>query len=236
MARGLRPGHVLQRDLVQRGTWIPMLKAGTELTPDLIAKIRRLGLEGRALECVSRERLDHLPDPDLLTPGDVARIDAILHGVSSQHELRQFIHELTRRMDSLSSVPDFRAAGPYDETHAINVLTLSLAIGRAMALGPAQLVSLGTGALLHDLGEAAVPEILVRQGENQTTLPDPVRHHPVLGVALLTRTNRFGRWLLGPEALDIVHHHHERMDGSGYPKGLVGRQIPQMARIVAVAD
>lgn len=213
-----------------------MLKAGTKLTPELIAKIHRIGLESVAIECVGRETADR-PAQSLLMPDEVERLDDIVNGRGSQTELRQIIYDVVRRLDRLKTIPEFRIFGPYERTHAINVFTLSLVVGHALEYGPAQLVSLGTGALLHDMGKLVLPEGLVaKPSELDDRERELMRQHTVLGVALLARSRRFTRWLLSREALEVVRYHHERLDGSGYPAGLSGAQIPRMAMIVAVAD
>jgi putative nucleotidyltransferase with HDIG domain len=91
--------------------------------------------------------------------------------------------------------------------------------------------SLEMGALLHDVGKIGVPDgILLKKGGLTGEERDVVRRHPELGASLLQRIP----FLSG--AREIVEYHHEKFDGSGYPKGLKGEQIPIGARIFAVAD
>jgi HD-GYP domain-containing protein (c-di-GMP phosphodiesterase class II) len=93
------------------------------------------------------------------------------------------------------------------------------------------LEGLEMGALLHDVGKIGVPDgILLKKGGLTEEEWDGVRRHPELGASLLQRIP----FLSG--AREIVESHHEKFDGSGYPKGLKGDQIPIGARIFAVAD
>ena len=93
------------------------------------------------------------------------------------------------------------------------------------------LEGLEMGALLHDVGKIGVPDgILLKKGGLTDEERDIVRRHPDLGASLLKRIP----FLIG--AREIVESHHEKFDGSGYPKGLMGEQIPIGARIFAVAD
>jgi putative nucleotidyltransferase with HDIG domain len=93
------------------------------------------------------------------------------------------------------------------------------------------LEGLEMGALLHDVGKIGVPDgILLKKGGLTEEERDVVRRHPELGASLLLRIP-FLSW-----AREIVGSHHEKFDGSGYPKGLKGEQIPTGARIFAVAD
>lgn len=238
MARGLRPGLMLSRDVMQPGTWLPILKAGTTLTPELIAKIRKLGLEHVALGCLERPRpREPMGFPPFLLQTEVDRIIGVLVGRGDQSDLRQVVYDAARRLAQPRSPVDFRIPGQYELFHPVNVFALSLVVGQALGYGPAQLVSLGTGALLHDIGKAMLPPRLVSKLGGLTAQElELMRHHPALGVALLARAPRFGRWLISREAIEIVRHHHERFDGTGYPDGLAGPAIPRMASIVAVAD
>jgi HD-GYP domain-containing protein (c-di-GMP phosphodiesterase class II) len=90
---------------------------------------------------------------------------------------------------------------------------------------------LARSGLLHDVGKLGVPDaILAKHGPLNESESAIMKTHPEIGVAILKRGGHFKRELLG------VLYHHERMDGSGYPHGLVSEAIPIEARIVAVAD
>jgi hypothetical protein len=230
---------MLSRDLMQPGTWVPILKAGTTLTPELIAKLRRMGLERVALGCIEAplRKQSGWDFPLFLTQDEVEQITAVLAGRGDQGDLRQVVYSAVRRLNDSRAPVDFRIPGPFEQNHMLNVFQLSLVIGHALDYGPTQLVSLATGALLHDVGKALLPGRLIGKA-GQLTLQERemLRHHPQLGVALLTKSPRFGRWLVSRDAIEIVRHHHERFDGTGYPDRLRGANIPRMASIVAVAD
>lgn len=124
---------------------------------------------------------------------------------------------------------EFAQAG--DQGHDRRVAHLAVDIGRALGMGEQEQEVLGRAGLLHDIGKLAIPrEILVKSGPLTETEWEVMRTHPELGLAILGATGRFTREMLA------VLHHHERMDGTGYPHGLVGEEIPIEARIVAVAD
>jgi HAMP domain-containing protein len=109
--------------------------------------------------------------------------------------------------------------------------TASLAAAEPLELSPTQREALELGALLHDIGEIRVPEAVLQKAGPLT--PDEwtgIQRHPEWGVELLETVP-----LLTP-ALDVVGAHHERYDGSGYPHGLNGEEIPLTARIFAVVD
>ncbi len=115
--------------------------------------------------------------------------------------------------------------------HSRRVAELALHLGRSMGLGQVELDGLRRGALLHDIGKIAVPDAILRKGGS---LDETER-------AVMERHTVFARDLLEPipflrSAIDVPYAHHERWDGSGYPRGLRGEEIPLSARIFAVAD
>jgi putative nucleotidyltransferase with HDIG domain len=117
------------------------------------------------------------------------------------------------------------------EGHSQRVLQMTLAIARSMGFDDAQLVHMKRGALLHDIGKMAIPDaILFKPGPLTADEWEIMRKHPMLAYRLLA-----GISFLRP-ALDIPYCHHERWNGSGYPRGLAGEEIPLAARIFAVVD
>jgi HD-GYP domain-containing protein (c-di-GMP phosphodiesterase class II) len=108
---------------------------------------------------------------------------------------------------------------------------MTVRLARAMGLSEAELVQLRRGALLHDIGKMGIPDaILLKPGPLTEDEWRIMRKHPVYAYGLLAPI----AFLHG--ALDISHYHHEKWDGTGYPDGLAGEQIPLAARIFAVVD
>jgi len=117
------------------------------------------------------------------------------------------------------------------EGHTQRVTELTLRLARAMNLPPEQLVHIRRGALLHDIGKMGVPDaILFKKGPLTEEEWEIMRQHPVYAYEMLSPI----RYL--QPALEIPYCHHERWDGSGYPRGLKGEEIPLAARLFAVAD
>jgi len=115
--------------------------------------------------------------------------------------------------------------------HTARVAALTVVLGRAMHMDPEQIVHLRRGALLHDIGKMGIPDaILLKPGPLTDDEWDVMRRHPVYAYDLLS-----GIPYLRP-ALEVPHLHHERWDGSGYPLGLKGEEIPLAARVFAVVD
>jgi len=117
------------------------------------------------------------------------------------------------------------------EGHSQRVTDMTIKIARAMGVSEAELVHVKRGALLHDIGKMGIPDsILLKPGPLTDEEWEIMRKHPVYAHELLSPIA-----FLRP-ALDIPYYHHEKWDGTGYPHGLKGEQIPLSARIFAVVD
>ena len=138
-----------------------------------------------------------------------------------------------RNPDAHMLLTQLRRSDRYAAEHSLNVSSLSLAFGRHLGLSRDNLVVLGLGAMLIDVGNIKIPaEVMNKRGELSPEEFALIRQHPAHGLELLMRS-------ASPPpaaALEIVYSHHERMNGSGYPEGLRGDSIPLFARMVAIVD
>ena len=117
------------------------------------------------------------------------------------------------------------------EGHSQRVTEITLRLAKAMSIGDAELVNMRRGALLHDIGKMGVPDkILLKPGKLTDEEWVAMRKHPTFAFELLSPIA-----YLRP-ALDIPYCHHEKWDGTGYPRGLKGEAIPLAARIFAIVD
>lgn len=145
-----------------------------------------------------------------------------------QAEARRLLEEsviaLVNIIDSLQS---------WTAGHSLRVTAIATLIGERLGLSERDMYILRTGGLLHDIGKLSLPpEILEKRGYLTDDEMALVQTHPVEGYRILQAFHH-------PRASairDIVRHHHERLDGSGYPDGLSGSQISLFSRIVAIAD
>ncbi len=136
---------------------------------------------------------------------------------------------LSGTMAAMARITEIR--DPYTAGHQLRVGALSGAIATRLGLDESTVRAVVDGASLHDLGKIAVPsEILGRPGRLSTLELEAVQRHCAVGAEILEQA------ALSPVAVDIARHHHERLDGSGYPDGLRGDEIELPARVVAVAD
>jgi putative nucleotidyltransferase with HDIG domain len=116
--------------------------------------------------------------------------------------------------------------------HTDRVVALARSLGRHLNLADADMESLAWGAYLHDLGKIAIADaILLKPGKLTPQEFDEVKRHAVLGDEM-SRDLAF----LPAASREVVRAHHERWDGSGYPDGLAGEEIPFLARLFALVD
>jgi putative nucleotidyltransferase with HDIG domain len=123
------------------------------------------------------------------------------------------------------------AKDPCTQGHSQRVSDYSVMMARELGLDEAFINDLRIGSLFHDIGKIGIPDvILLKKGRISDQEREYVRLHPQMGVNILSQVK------LLESMLPAIQEHHERLDGSGYPSKLKGRQISWMGRIVAVAD
>ncbi len=139
------------------------------------------------------------------------------------------VDDLHEVVDALAAAVD--AKDSYTCGHSERVAEMSLAIAQEMNLSKEEQDLIHIGAHLHDVGKIGVPDaIMSKPGKLTNEEFKQIKDHPMIGYHIVSKVK-----ILQTVSL-IVRHHHERMDGSGYPDGLSGSDIPLGARIVAVAD
>ncbi len=157
-----------------------------------------------------------------LSPGGLAEAKKVV---------KKIISELNGNSDLCCTMSVVRSVDEYTFHHSVNVCIFSLLIGSALHYSQDDLHRLGVGALLHDLGKIYMPE-LVRKPDSLTPGEwERMKEHPTLGFESLRR--HFDLSLLSAH---VAYQHHERLDGSGYPRGLKGGEIHEFGLISAVAD
>ncbi|MET0025969.1 MAG: HD domain-containing phosphohydrolase [Sedimenticola sp.] len=157
---------------------------------------------------------------------DTARHQAEEEIANSYNRLQQTLKQTIQAMAITVEKRD-----PYTAGHQRRVTELALAIARRMELDESTISSIQLAGAIHDVGKIYVPsEILNRPGRLNATEFSIIKTHPTIGYEILS-----GIEFEEPVA-EIIHQHHERLDGSGYPRGLSGDEILLQARIIAVAD
>jgi PAS domain S-box-containing protein len=131
--------------------------------------------------------------------------------------------------EALSRMVELR--DPYTRGHSVRVSELMVLIGKQMDYSRHELLGLRLMGLLHDIGKIGIPaQILAKPGRLSGEEMDLIRQHPGMGYQILKGIDF--PWPVAP----VVLQHHERLDGSGYPRGLRGEEMPWQARLLAVCD
>ncbi len=160
--------------------------------------------------------------PELLT-----RVRSLLRIKSYVDELESAEHVI------MALTKAIEARDGYTEQHTERVTARAVGLGARIGLPEAMLRVLYQGGMLHDVGKIGIPEaVLGKPGKLTDDEFALMRQHPDLGVEIC----RPLRSSLIAAALPIIRHHHERIDGQGYPAGLAGAEIPLLARIAAISD
>jgi putative two-component system response regulator len=119
----------------------------------------------------------------------------------------------------------------HTEGHCERLTAYAVALGRHLDLSTAELTALDRAGVVHDIGKVSVPDaILLKPGHLTPEEWTVMRRHPVIGEHICEPIHSLRH------ALPIIRHHHEKYDGSGYPDGLVGEEVPLTARVLQVAD
>ncbi|NLU46504.1 MAG: HD-GYP domain-containing protein [Syntrophomonadaceae bacterium] len=236
----LKTGMVVARAIVDSDGRV-LLYSGIQLNERYINKLRELGLNSVYI----RDAFDHVQVNDVIS--DETRIQAIrvvkdnFQALENQHKLNiravkamvdQIIDELLADLSVLVNLTDIRTFDDYTFAHSVNVAVLAIMTCITMGYNDLQLKELGVGAILHDLGKIRIDKsILSKTGELSKEEYEEVKRHPVYGFEILRQYQDVS--LLSAH---VAFQHHERWDGSGYPRGLSGENILEYARIVAACD
>ena len=194
----------------------------TRLLP--VVMLTGAATESDRLRAQSAGVTDFVPKP--FSPGELMprfRALVALKQFADEHEhAEKVILTLAKMID---------ARDPHTAGHSGRVADYADRIAELMGLDVPTRYEMRRGALFHDLGKIVIPDAILRKpGQLTVEERDVVQEHPVVGHELLSSMKTMR------QALPIVYHHHERLDGSGYPDGIAGSAIPMSIRIVTVAD
>ena len=177
--------------------------------------------------------LRHLDDPDF-TNSDMS-LARVFFGQSMilmrNQALLEKMERFTRQIAS-SLVETVEAKDPYTRGHSERVERITAGIGCDVGVDEKDFADLLWGALLHDIGKIGIPDAILMKPDRLTADEYTfIKTHPNRSYEILQHIEQ-----LGPAALDAARYHQERFDGTGYPFGLAGSEIPLVARVVSVAD
>jgi putative two-component system response regulator len=156
----------------------------------------------------------------------------LLARVTSLLRLKESTDELENAETVLNSLAlSIEAKDPYTRGHCDRLARLAVSLGERLGLPEEQLLALRRAGIVHDIGKVGVPEhILLKPGPLTEEEWGIMKQHPEIGERICAPMKSFRL------VLPIIRHHHEKLDGSGYPDGLKGAEIPLTARILQVVD
>jgi HD-GYP domain-containing protein (c-di-GMP phosphodiesterase class II) len=143
------------------------------------------------------------------------------------------VQYILRGRDAFLNLVKITSFDYYTYTHSVNVCTFTIALAQRIGINDRRrLGELGVGALLHDVGKVKIPERIIKKSASLSTAEFAVmKKHPGFGNEILKESD-----ILLDESYIPVLQHHERMDGSGYPKGISENQIHDYGKLIAIAD
>ena len=146
--------------------------------------------------------------------------------------VNQLVASLSQEGRSLIDINDLKSYDEYTYHHSLSVSVVSIAIAQYLGFSNRGLTQIGKCALMHDIGKTKIPlEIINKKSKLDDDEFEVIKNHPPEGYRYLSERS------IGDEEIwEGVLYHHEKIDGTGYPMGLMGEDIPIMSRIISVAD
>jgi putative two-component system response regulator len=196
--------------------------ARTRLTPIII--VTGFGHREHRLKSIEAGADDFLTKP--------VDTDELLARVRSLARFKQYTDDQESAASIVMTLASMiEARDGHSDGHCHRMANYATRLGRALALGDLELQALYRGGFLHDMGMLVIPDtVLQKRGPLEPDEYEIVKSHTVVGDELCSHLRSLH------QVRPIVRHHHERLDGSGYPDGLRGDQIPLLAQIVGVVD
>ncbi|AEG14466.1 metal dependent phosphohydrolase [Desulfofundulus kuznetsovii DSM 6115] len=235
----LLPGMKLARPVYGKNGEL-LLKKGVVLTAGYVMSLRRCGIlavDVDGLTDLSEEHRNLLEDE---VRSDVMNV---VRGWSQGEKRKGFervvetveriVDEILSGKEVIGNLTEICSADMYTYAHSVDVCVLSLTVGVKLGYSRKDLLLLGMGSLLHDLGKSRVPpEILNKPGKLTPGEFREIKKHPVYGYKIILESQD----RIDSRSAAVILNHHERYDGTGYPRGLKGEEIDEMSAICAVAD
>jgi len=235
----LKPGMKLAKDVILPDGRL-LLLAGFVIKPLYIRKLEAFKIdkvyveEGyyEPVEEFEEERLYNHAASTIKNIFTMAKRDQDTDISIVKDTVSDIMHKVIENETVMLQLTGIRDIDNYTFLHCVDVCIYSLILGKKLGYGNDQLMTLGLGAILHDIGKCKVPVSILQKPDKLSNEEfDLMKKHTVYGCEIIKNSYR-----LGSKVANIAFEHHEKWDGSGYPLGLSGNGIDPLSRIVALAD
>ncbi len=163
---------------------------------------------------------------------DELTLGGIINSDTAKLTVKHCVDSILRNQDALLWMSRMRNEDEYTSEHCLNVCIVAIAFGRHLGLTEGELENLGLCGLLHDVGKMRIPaEVLNKPTKLTDKEFNMIRAHPVHGKKLLMASPG-----IYPGVIDVAYSHHERIDGTGYPRKLTDKNISRFSKIIALVD
>jgi len=236
-------GSVLARPVINSSGRI-LLQSGVRVTASYIGRLMAMGYDVLFIEDDRLEDVEfHMSITGQTREAAYKTIENVSKYIESGNEsalkesnvratVQQMLNDLLYSSDVLGNLTEIQGYDDYTFHHSINTTILGLVLGMASGFSEHKLLEFGMGVLMHDIGKIQVPASILNK--KTPLLPeefDEIKRHSTIGFDILRRNNDFS--LLSAH---VAFQHHEKWDGSGYPRGLKGSEIHEYGKLAAVAD
>lgn len=241
--RYVEEGSILARQVINPSGKV-LLQAGVRVTASYLSRLQSMGYD---VLFIQDDRLDDVEFHVAITARtrEVAykTIENVSKYIESSSEgclqvdnirmtIKEMINDLLYSSDVLGNLTEIQGFDDYTFHHSVNTTIIALILGIASGYSEQKLIELGMGVLMHDVGKIKIPEEILNK---KTPLTEEefaeIKHHPTYGFEILRKNNDIS--LLSSH---VAFQHHEKWDGSGYPRGLKGSEIHEYGKLTAVAD
>ena len=210
--------------------WVPPEERATLKSPTKkISYINKIDAKAEHAQALDTYREARRLTRTLL---DDLRLGGVINTEQAKSTVKDCVHSILRNADALIWMSKIRSQDEYTAEHCLNVCILAIAFGRHLGMSEADLERLGLCGLLHDVGKMRVQsDVLNKPGSLNDKEMNMMRAHTIHGRNLLMASPGIPN-----STIDVAYSHHEKMDGTGYPRGLKSSGISELAKIIAIVD
>lgn len=241
--RYVMEGSVLARPVINSSGRV-LLQAGVSVTTSYIGRLMAMGYDVLFIEDDRLEDVEfHMSITGQTREAAYKTIENVSKYIESGDEsslkasnvrgtIQQMLNDLLFSSDILGNLTEIQGYDDYTFHHSVNATIIGLVLGLASGFSEHKLLEFGMGVLMHDIGKIKVPEEILNKKASLTEMEfDEIKKHSTYGFDILRKNNDFS--ILSAH---VAFQHHEKWDGSGYPRGLKGNEIHEYGKLAAIAD